>query len=54
LFLDKLGLNSLDDLPSISDFVPDARVVEALEQGLRVTPTPPSTGAEGAPNVSPS
>ena len=54
LFLDKLGLNSLDDLPSISDFVPDARVVEALEQGLRVTPTPPSTGAEGAPNASPS
>ena len=38
LFLEKLGLNSLDDLPSISDFVPDARVVEALEQGLRVTP----------------
>lgn len=39
LFLEKLGLNSLDDLPSISDFVPDARVVEALEQGLRVTPS---------------
>jgi segregation and condensation protein B len=39
LFLEKLGINSLDDLPSISDFVPDARVVEALEQGLRVTPT---------------
>ena len=38
LFLEKLGLNSLDDLPSISDFVPDARVVEVLEQGLRVTP----------------
>jgi len=38
LFLEKLGLNSLDDLPSISDFVPDARVVEALGQGLRVTP----------------
>jgi segregation and condensation protein B len=49
LFLEKLGLNSLDDLPSISDFVPDARVVEALEQGLRVTPTDAaSPGGDGA------
>lgn len=49
LFLEKLGLNSLDDLPSISDFVPDARVVEALEQGLRVTPTDASApGGSGA------
>jgi segregation and condensation protein B len=49
MFLEKLGLNSLDDLPSISDFVPDARVVEALEQGLRVTPTDAaSPGGDGA------
>ena len=36
LFLERLGLNSLEDLPPISDFVPDAGVVEALEAGLRV------------------
>lgn len=35
-FLEKLGLNSLSDLPPIADFVPSADVVEALEQGLRI------------------
>lgn len=34
-FLEKLGLDSLDDLPAIADFVPGADVVEALEAGLR-------------------
>ncbi|NBO33130.1 MAG: SMC-Scp complex subunit ScpB [Actinobacteria bacterium] len=38
LFLERLGVNSLEDLPPISDFVPDAGVVEALEAGLRVVP----------------
>lgn len=37
-FLEKLGLDSLDDLPPIAAFIPDAEVVEALEQGLRITP----------------
>jgi segregation and condensation protein B len=37
-FLEKLGLNSLADLPPIVEFVPGADVVEALEQGLRVEP----------------
>jgi segregation and condensation protein B len=37
-FLEKLGLESTDDLPPIAEFIPDADVVEALEQGLRVTP----------------
>lgn len=35
LFLEKLGLASLDDLPGLGQFVPGADVVEALEQGLR-------------------
>ncbi len=35
-FLEKLGLNSLSDLPAIADFVPGADVVEALEYGLRI------------------
>ena len=38
LFLEKLGISSLDDLPALGEFVPSAEVVEALEQGLRVTP----------------
>jgi segregation and condensation protein B len=38
LFLEKLGISSLDDLPPLGEFVPGPEVVEALEQGLRVTP----------------
>ncbi|MFM2076646.1 MAG: segregation and condensation protein [Actinomycetota bacterium] len=38
LFLEKLGLNALTDLPPIAEFVPGADVVEALEQGLRIDP----------------
>ncbi|MGQ0520217.1 MAG: SMC-Scp complex subunit ScpB [Actinomycetota bacterium] len=34
-FLEKLGLDTLDDLPPLGDFVPDAGMVETLEQGLR-------------------
>ncbi len=37
LFLERLGIDSLQDLPPIADFVPDASVVEALELGLRVS-----------------
>jgi segregation and condensation protein B len=40
-FLEKLGLNSLSDLPPIAEFVPGADVVEALEFGLRIdVPSP--------------
>jgi segregation and condensation protein B len=35
-FLEKLGLDSLDDLPPIAEFIPGADVVEALEAGLQV------------------
>jgi len=34
LFLEKLGLDSLADLPSLGEFVPSGEVVEALERGL--------------------
>jgi segregation and condensation protein B len=40
LFLERLGINSLDQLPQLSDFVPGADVVEALEAGLRPPPGP--------------
>jgi segregation and condensation protein B len=35
LFLERLGLDAVDDLPGLGQFVPGADVVEALEQGLR-------------------
>jgi segregation and condensation protein B len=34
LFLEKLGIASIEDLPSIASFVPDADLVEALEKTL--------------------
>lgn len=39
LFLERLGLAGIADLPPIADFVPGAEVVEALEQGLRAEPS---------------
>jgi segregation and condensation protein B len=35
LFLERLGLDTLDDLPPLGQFVPGAEVVEQLEHGLR-------------------
>lgn len=41
LFLEKLGLNSVSDLPPLADHVPPAEVVEALERPFR--PEDPSS-----------
>jgi segregation and condensation protein B len=52
LFLERLGMNSLDELPSLGDFIPGADVVELLEQGLRVDPDDEPVAAasdDGAP-----
>jgi segregation and condensation protein B len=38
LLLERLGIDSLDELPSLAEFVPGPDVVEALEHGLRVDP----------------
>lgn len=38
LFLERLGLATLDDLPPLGQFVPGADVVEQLEHGLRPEP----------------
>ena len=35
LFLERLGLDTVDDLPPLGAFVPGHEVVEVLEQGLR-------------------
>lgn len=50
LFLEKLGINSVDELPPLAEFVPDAAIVEALEATLRITPIESDgADADGAP-----
>jgi len=39
-FLERLGLDSLDQRPSLADFVPEASIVGALERGLRLSDDP--------------
>jgi segregation and condensation protein B len=52
MFLERLGLDSVDDLPALGEFVPEADVVEALEQGLRVAPEPvPEAATEPGPSA---
>jgi segregation and condensation protein B len=55
MFVEKLGLNSLDDLPPLGDFVPGAEVVEQLERGLRPDREPlrPEDAMAAAPASSP-
>ena len=40
LFLERLGINSLDELPPLAELVPGADVVEHLEASLRPDPGP--------------
>ena len=51
MFLERLGLDSLDQLPALGDFVPDASVVEALERGLRLPgeSVPPAIDEDESP-----
>jgi segregation and condensation protein B len=57
LFLEKLGLDRLDQLPALADFVPAAEVMEALEQGLRHRdggrPEGPGDGGDGGDEADP-
>ncbi len=46
LFLERLGLNEVEELPSLGDFIPGADVVELLEQGLRVDDDEPVADAD--------
>jgi segregation and condensation protein B len=51
-FLERLGLDSLDELPSLAEFIPDASVVEALERGLHLRSDPePGPGPEARDEV---
>ena len=47
LFLERLGLNSLADLPALADFVPEASIVEALERGLLLPSIDANDGSTG-------
>lgn len=49
-FLEKLGINSIADLPAIAEFVPGADVVEALEEGLRIPQVADNASAEPKPS----
>lgn len=51
LFLERLGLASLGDLPPIAAFVPGADVVEALEVGLRAEPDLPDLSSTESAGV---
>ncbi len=44
-FLERLGLDSLEDLPPLAEYVPGSDVVEALEGGLRAEPLDTVTDA---------
>ncbi|MCY4663887.1 MAG: SMC-Scp complex subunit ScpB [Acidimicrobiaceae bacterium] len=46
-FLEHLGLDSLDDLPPLGEFIPDPDAVEAMERRLRVVPETDRPDAEG-------
>jgi segregation and condensation protein B len=40
LFLERLGLDTVDQLPALGAFVPGADVVEQLDRTLRAAPEP--------------
>ena len=46
-FLERLGLDSLDELPPLVDFVPGAEVIEALETSLMADSRPASLPESG-------
>ena len=45
-FLERLGIDSVAQLPPLGDFVPDAGIVEALERGLRLSQDASDPGDE--------
>lgn len=50
LFLERVGLDSLEELPPLGDFMPGVEVVELLETSLRVE-TPEDTETQPAPET---
>ena len=54
LFLERMNINSIVDLPELGDFVPEPDVVEALENGLRFDPEIPEVVVEDSTQAEPS
>ena len=54
LFLERMNINSIVDLPELGDFVPEPDVVEALENGLRFDPEIPEVVVEDSTRAEPS
>jgi segregation and condensation protein B len=50
-FLERMGFDSLRDLPPLGQFVPAAEVMEALEDGLRADPLPDPEAAPPPPST---
>ena len=56
LFLERLGLDRVEDLPPLAQFVPGADIMEALENSLRAEPatfTGEATDPEDGPGLEP-
>ncbi len=53
LFLERLNIDSIVDLPELGDFVPEPDIVEALENGLRFDPEIPEVAAEETSDAQP-
>ena len=51
LFLEKLGLDRLDDLPPLADFVPGPEIMDALENSLRAERSPTTGAADAQPGI---
>ena len=54
LFLERLNIDSIVDLPELGDFVPEPAVVEALENGLRFDPDVPDVVVDESAPAAPS
>lgn len=52
-FLERIGLNSIGELPSLGDFIPEADVVEMLEHGLRLDAEDPGPSGDTGSSVGP-
>ncbi|MEY2426341.1 MAG: segregation and condensation protein [Actinomycetota bacterium] len=49
MFLEKLGIDGLSDLPALADFVPGPEVMSGLENSLRAMPEDAPEPTEAAP-----
>jgi segregation and condensation protein B len=49
LLLEKLGLDRIDQLPALAQFVPGPEIMDALERSLRADPAPPTVELRDQP-----